>query len=221
MEYQRDRVTFGVFQKLVVKLYKAVLFKLSNQKEKLEWQLLLIADCLRIIGLCRLAYRMASKVHTSKSSVKNKFWSTHVSGMALQYSGDMIGAEKAFLKSQDFACELSLSFSLQHLGKLNVAQNGSCCKAASTRIASPLMPLRKSTTSRHRYTAGSSFAGRIFNRGPQRYSAPWQMSWHRLNRKTPPTHHSAIECATRYPSPDQPSEPAETGLYACGVTRLS
>ncbi|GAK19535.1 tetratricopeptide repeat protein [Vibrio alginolyticus] len=63
---------------------------------------------------------MASKVHTSTSSVKNKFWSTHVSGMALQYSGDMIGAEKAFLKSQDFACELSLSFSLQHLGKLNV-----------------------------------------------------------------------------------------------------
>ncbi|MBE4005551.1 type II toxin-antitoxin system RelE/ParE family toxin [Vibrio parahaemolyticus] len=120
VEYQRDRVTFGVFQKLVVKLYKALLFKLSNQKDKLEWQLILIADCLRIIGLCRLAYRMASKVHTSTSSVKNKFWSTHVSGMALQYSGDMIGAEKAFLKSQDFACELSLSFSLQHLGKLNV-----------------------------------------------------------------------------------------------------
>ncbi|MDG2642944.1 hypothetical protein P7M58_26010, partial [Vibrio parahaemolyticus] len=62
VEYQRDRVTFGVFQKLVVKLYKAVLFKLSNQKEKLEWQLILIADCLRIIGLCRLAYWMASKV---------------------------------------------------------------------------------------------------------------------------------------------------------------
>ena len=120
VEYQRDRVTFGVFQKLVVKLYKALVFKLSNKKEKLEWQLLLIADCLRIIGLCRLAYRMASKVHTSTTSVKNKFWSTHVSGMALQYSGDMIGAEKAFLKSQEFACELSLSFSLQHLGKLNV-----------------------------------------------------------------------------------------------------
>ncbi|MCG9766537.1 hypothetical protein L1D53_23830 [Vibrio alginolyticus] len=108
LEYQRDRVTFGVFQKLVVKLYKALVFKLSNKKEKLEWQLILIADCL------------ASKVHTSTSSVKNKFWSTHVSGMALQYSGDMIGAEKAFLKSQDFACELSLSFSLQHFGKLNV-----------------------------------------------------------------------------------------------------
>ncbi len=73
VEYQRDRVTFSVFQKLVVKLYKALVFKLSNKKEKLEWQLILIADCLRIIGLCRLAYRMASKVHTSTSSVKNKF----------------------------------------------------------------------------------------------------------------------------------------------------
>ncbi|MCR9567241.1 tetratricopeptide repeat protein [Vibrio alginolyticus] len=63
---------------------------------------------------------MASKVQTSTSSVKNKFWSIHASGIALQYAGDMIGAEKEFLKSQDFACELSLSFSLQHLGKLNV-----------------------------------------------------------------------------------------------------
>ncbi|MFH4496174.1 hypothetical protein WKI38_22360 [Vibrio alginolyticus] len=120
VEYQRDRVTFSVFHKLVVKLYKALIFKLSNKKEKLEWQLILIADCLRIIGLCRLAYWMASKVQTSTSSVKNKFWSTHTSGIALQYAGDMIGAEKEFLKSQGFACELSLSFSLQHLGKLNV-----------------------------------------------------------------------------------------------------
>ncbi|TOF43763.1 hypothetical protein CGJ21_24625, partial [Vibrio parahaemolyticus] len=71
LEYQRDRVTFGVFQKLIVKLYKALVSKLSNKKEKLEWQLILIADCLRIIGPCRLAYWMASKVHTSTSSVKN------------------------------------------------------------------------------------------------------------------------------------------------------
>lgn len=120
MEYQRDRVTFDVFHRLGVKLYKALIFKLSNHKEKLEWQLILIADCLRIIGFCRLAYWQAYKVQISTSSVKNKFWSTHVSGIALQYAGDMIGAEKAFLRSQDYACELSLSFSLQHLGKLNV-----------------------------------------------------------------------------------------------------
>ncbi|NOI81067.1 hypothetical protein F0237_10375 [Vibrio tubiashii] len=120
VEYQRDKVTYRVVHQLAVKLYKAVIFRLSNNKEQLDWQLIVIADCLRIIGLCKLAYWLASKVNTSTSSINNKFWSTHVSGLALQYAGDRIGAEKAFLKSQDYACELSLSFSLQHLGKLNV-----------------------------------------------------------------------------------------------------
>ncbi|WP_238793901.1 tetratricopeptide repeat protein [Vibrio parahaemolyticus] len=56
----------------------------------------------------------------STSSDKHKFWSTHISGIALQYAGDMVGAERGYLQSQDYGCVLSLSFSLQHLGKLNV-----------------------------------------------------------------------------------------------------
>lgn len=120
MEYQRDRVTLAVFHKLALTLYKAFIFKLSDNKEQREWQLILIADCLRILGRCRLAYWLASKVHTSTSIGKHKFWSAHVSGIALHYAGDRVGAEKAFLKSQKYGCELSLSFSWQHLGKLNV-----------------------------------------------------------------------------------------------------
>lgn len=38
----------------------------------------------------------------------------------MQYAGNMKEAEEAFLESQAYGCELSLSFSLQHLGKLNV-----------------------------------------------------------------------------------------------------
>ncbi|MGI2870106.1 hypothetical protein ACRTEH_24565, partial [Vibrio alginolyticus] len=67
-----------------------------------------------------MAYWLASKVQMSTSSDKHKFWSTHISGIALQYAGDMGGAERAYLQSQDYGCVLSLSFSLQHLGKLNV-----------------------------------------------------------------------------------------------------
>ncbi|MGL1464497.1 hypothetical protein ACSTJV_17790 [Vibrio parahaemolyticus] len=120
VEYQRDRVTFIVFQRLALKMYQALVFKVLGKKEKLEWQQILIADCLRIVGFCKLAYWLAYKVQTKTFSEKNKFWSTHASGIALQYAGDMVGAERAFLQSQVYGCELSLSFSLQHLGKLNV-----------------------------------------------------------------------------------------------------
>ncbi|EOX4805835.1 tetratricopeptide repeat protein [Vibrio alginolyticus] len=67
-----------------------------------------------------MAYWLASKVQMSTSNDKHKFWSTHILGIASQYAGDMGGAERAYLQSQDYGCELSLSFSLQHLGKLNV-----------------------------------------------------------------------------------------------------
>ena len=43
--------------------------------------------------------------------------------------------------------------------------NGSRCKPSSTRIARPLMPFLKSTISRHRYTTGKSFDGRIIRDG--------------------------------------------------------
>ncbi|HIF5649042.1 TPA: hypothetical protein ACX3DX_001188 [Vibrio parahaemolyticus] len=118
--YQRDRVTFSVFHKLALTIYKYLKFKVLGETEKLEWQQILVADCLRVIGFCSLAYWLASKVQMSTSSDKHKFWSTHISGIALQYAGDMDGAERAYLQSQDYGCVLSLSFSLQHLGKLNV-----------------------------------------------------------------------------------------------------
>ncbi|MGF1689547.1 hypothetical protein L4C36_23310 [Photobacterium japonica] len=120
VEYQRDRVTFNVFQTLSLNLYQACIFKALGKREKLEWQQILIADNLRIIGFCKLAYWLASKVQASTSNDKHKFWSTHVSGIALQYAGDREAAKSMFLKSQDYGCEFSLSFSLQHLGKLNV-----------------------------------------------------------------------------------------------------
>ncbi|MCQ9052764.1 hypothetical protein H2C66_19545 [Vibrio diabolicus] len=118
--YQRDRVTFSVFHKLALTICKCLKFKVLGKTEKLEWQQILVADCLRVIGFCSLAYWLASKVQMSTSSDKHKFWSTHISGIALQYAGGMGGAERAYLQSQDYGCELSLSFSLQHLGKLNV-----------------------------------------------------------------------------------------------------
>ncbi|TOC01125.1 hypothetical protein CGJ94_24695, partial [Vibrio parahaemolyticus] len=86
--YQRDRVTFSVFHKLALTIYKCLKFKLLGETEKLEWQQILVADCLRVIGFCSLAYWLASKVQMSTSSDKHKFWSTHISGIALQYAGD-------------------------------------------------------------------------------------------------------------------------------------
>ncbi|HHY0422862.1 TPA: hypothetical protein ACVU4V_004588 [Vibrio parahaemolyticus] len=120
LKYQRDRVTLSVFRKLTFNLYKAIKFNVLGDKVKLEWQQILIADCLRIVGFCKLANWLASKVKMSTSSEKHKFWSTHVSAIALQYAGDREGAERAFLQNQCYGCELSLSFSLQHLGKLSV-----------------------------------------------------------------------------------------------------
>ncbi|HDY8192690.1 TPA: tetratricopeptide repeat protein [Vibrio vulnificus] len=120
LKYQRDVVTVSVFRKLTANIYKAIKFKLLDEKDKLEWQQILIADGLRIVGFCKQAYWLASKVQTLTSSEKHRFWSNHVSGIALQYAGDMEGAERIFLQNQDYGCELSLSFSLQHLGKLHV-----------------------------------------------------------------------------------------------------
>ncbi len=106
--------------RLATSLYKALVFKISGQQEKLAWQKILVADGLRIIGCCRLASRLALSVHVAATTDKHRFWSTHAAGVALHYAGDLRGAERAFFQSQGYANALQLSFSLQHLGKLNV-----------------------------------------------------------------------------------------------------
>ncbi len=72
-----------------------------------------------------------------------------------------------------------------------------------------LMPLRKSTTSRHRYTTGSSFEGRIIQ-GLLPCSVRWLMSPHPPHRKMQRIHRSVNECTTRYWQPEPPSVPSET-----------
>lgn len=100
------------------------------------------------------------------------------------------------------------------------SENGSCCSASSTSTASPLMPLRKSIISRHRYTTGSSFDGRIIPGLPP-YSAPPSTPQHPRYRKMPPTHRSVTECTTRCRQADLPPAPAETGSGAYAAVRLS
>ncbi len=77
------------------------------------------------------------------------------------------------------------------------SENGSRRSASSTTIARPLMPFLKSTTSRHRYTAGKSFEGRIIP-DPPPWSEPLIMSPYQPGPKTPPTCHSEIEGTIYY-----------------------
>ncbi|HHC7312152.1 TPA: hypothetical protein ACN30N_005108 [Vibrio campbellii] len=120
MKFQRDKVSVKVFLKLFLRIYKAFSFKVLGQREKLEWQQILIADCLRVIGIYNMAHWLATKVQTKTANKKHKFWSLHASGVALHYRGNLVEAKKAFISSQAYSCDLTLSFSLQHLGKLNV-----------------------------------------------------------------------------------------------------
>ncbi|ELB2751593.1 hypothetical protein ACWLZS_004616 [Vibrio parahaemolyticus] len=120
MKFQRDKVSTKTFFKLLSHIYKAVSFKVLGQIEKLEWQQILIADCLRIIGINNLAYWLATRVQATTVNEKHKFWSLHASGVALHYAGNLAEAKRAFISSQAYSCDLTLSFSLQHLGKLNV-----------------------------------------------------------------------------------------------------
>ncbi|EPC4056293.1 TPA: hypothetical protein NG573_004728 [Vibrio parahaemolyticus] len=120
MKFQRDKVSTQTFFKLHSHIYKALSFKALGQREKLEWQQILIADCLRIIDINNLAYWLATKVQTTTVNEKHKFWSLHATGVALHYAGNLADAKRAFISSQAYSCDLTLSFSLQHLGKLNV-----------------------------------------------------------------------------------------------------
>lgn len=120
MKFQRDKASTKTFFKLFTHIYKAFSFRVLGQREKLEWQQLLIADCLRIIGINKLAYWLATKVQTTTVNEKHKFWSLHASGIALHYAGNLDEAKRAFISSQAYSCDLTLSFSLQHLGKLSV-----------------------------------------------------------------------------------------------------
>ncbi|MCS0200226.1 hypothetical protein NDJ16_12385, partial [Vibrio alginolyticus] len=61
--YQRDRVTFSVFHKLALTIYKCLKFKVLGETEKLEWQQILVADCLRVIGFCSLASFQSPNVY--------------------------------------------------------------------------------------------------------------------------------------------------------------
>ncbi|HCG5527054.1 hypothetical protein HJ019_18190 [Vibrio parahaemolyticus] len=120
MKFQRDKVSTQTFFKLLSHIYKALSFKALGQREKLEWQQILIADCLRIIDINNLAYWLATKVQTTIVNEKHKFWSLHATGVALHYAGNLADAKRAFISSQAYSCDLTLSFSLQHLCKLNV-----------------------------------------------------------------------------------------------------
>ncbi|EPP4298176.1 hypothetical protein ACUP6R_004004 [Vibrio navarrensis] len=119
LKFQRDKISLSVVIKLFSKLKSALFFKIKGNRKEFEWQLICVADCLRILGMLKLASWLAIKISNSTLIKKHMFWSLHVAAVAFHYAEKYSIAKHLFETSQIYSCEISLSFSFQHLGKLN------------------------------------------------------------------------------------------------------
>lgn len=119
MKFQRDEVTVKVLNRFLVKLILFSRDRFTGKSETANWHQIHLADCLRTIGCVILAEKLALNSFEKALNDTQKFWSLHTAAVAMHYSGSEVAAERSFIKSQQYADDFQLSFSLQHLGKLN------------------------------------------------------------------------------------------------------
>lgn len=128
-KYQRDRASLSTYTRLIKCIPYLLLLPFKRNSELHQWKVIVLSDCLRIVGFHRLSIAITKILTVKNSQQKNKFWQLHVRGVSLHYAGKNEAAEQTFIESQAYAEDLELSYSFQHLGKLKV-ETGNYYEAA-------------------------------------------------------------------------------------------